>query len=284
MGWCLTPFVDERLNQHLGKRVIDSAALQTAVADLEGYTRQKMQTVSQNYWDSPKSPETQDPAALLEFYRTSNRYVYESAYTEGYADHVRMKRMVVAAVRRWHLSPVLDFGGGGGGITLALAASGISCEYADVPGKLTEFVRWRLAQRRFSIPIHDATRPLPSKRYRAVLGIDVLEHVPDLAATLRQLKSALVPRLPDGQGGGWLIATHSFTDQDPLHLASSHVYGDLKKFDRLMQSEDFRYQGRLKPDLFSEQWYRIFRRPLVLGARLSPKLKGGGNLLVYRLS
>jgi hypothetical protein len=49
-----------------------------------------------------------------------------------------------------------------------------------------------------------------------------------------------------------------------------------------MREEGFHYLGRLKPDGLSEQLYRLTRMPVVLGARLSPKLKGGGNLLVYR--
>lgn len=269
-----SPFIDERLNQHLGKSAIDSRALAQAVADLEGYYRQPIAAVAERYWTAPKGPADQSPAALLAFYQTSDRYLYESTVTEGYADHQRMARMVMKAVRRWRLTPVLDFGGGGGGLTVALASHGLACEYADVPGKLTEFVRWRLARRRLTVPLHDATQPLPAARYRAVLGVDVLEHVPDLVATLRQLKAALQP-------GGWLLGTHSFTADDPLHLASSHQYGDLQTFDRLMQAEGFRYRGRLKADPVSDEWYRRTRRHAVWAVRLDPRLKGGGNLLVY---
>lgn len=270
-----TLFVDRRLSEHLGKWAVDRPTLARASADLEGFFKEPARTVADRYWNSSKSPDSQDSAALLEFYKTSDRYIYESTITEGYADHVRMKRLMVAAIRRWRLSPVLDFGGGGGAMTLALSAGRVACEYADVPGRLTDFVRWRFAQHELSVPIHDATQPLSPDRYGAVLGIDVLEHVPDLVATLRQLKAALQP-------GGWLIATHSFTDQDPLHLASSHAYGDLKKFDRLMQEESFRYLGRLKSDPISEQFYRLTQQPVVWGVRLSPKLKGGGNLLIYQ--
>ncbi|OGX38266.1 MAG: hypothetical protein A3C53_01620 [Omnitrophica WOR_2 bacterium RIFCSPHIGHO2_02_FULL_68_15] len=104
--------------------------------------------------------------------------------------------------------------------------------------------------------------------------MDVLEHVSDLAATVRQLKAALQP-------GGWLIGTHSFTPDDPLHLASSHQYGDLKKFDAFMQTEGFRYRGRLKACVVSEAIYRHTGRSIIGTVRLSRKLKGGGNLLVY---
>lgn len=275
-------FIDERLNQYLGRAKIEPRALARAVADLEGYYRQPIAAIADRYWTSPKAPADDSPEALLAFYQTSDRYLYESTYTEGYADHQRMARLVVKAVQRWRLTPVLDFGGGGGGLTVVLASQGMVCEYADVPGKLTEFVRWRLAQRRLAAPLHDATRPLPERRYRAVLAVDVLEHVPDLVGTLRQLRAALQPGPAERRGaGGWLIATHSFTDGDPLHLASSHQYGDLRMFDALMQAEGFRYRGRLKVDPLSEAWSRLTRRPVVWGVRLSPKLKGGGNLLVY---
>ena len=267
-------YVDQRLNQHLGKTAIEPAALARAIADLEAYCHEPVHAIADRYWTSPKGPADESPAALLAFYQTSDRYLYESTYTEGYADHQRMARLVLGAARRWRLAPALDFGGGGGGMTLMLAGRGIACEYADVPGRLSEFVRWRLSQHGLKVPMHDATRPLPAARYRAVLAIDVLEHVPDLVATLRQLKAALQP-------GGWLIATHSFTNGDPLHLASSHQYGDLKTFDTLMQTEGFRYRGRLKADPVSEAVYRATQRPVIWGVRLDGKLKGGGNLLVY---
>lgn len=270
-------FVDQRLNRHLGKSVVEPSALARAVADLESYRREPIAAIAERYWTSPMAPADQRAESLLAFYQTSDRYLYESTMTEGYADHQRMTRLVVAAVRRWRLSPILDFGGGGGGLTLALGtlgARGVACDYADVPGALTDFVRWRLAQRGVAATIHDATQSLPPARYRAVLAVDVLEHVPDLAGTVRQLKAALQP-------GGWLIGTHSFTDGDPLHLASSHQYGDLKTFDRFMQAEGFRYHGRLKADPLSEALYRRTGRPIVWSVRLSRILKGGGNLLVY---
>lgn len=272
----MPPFVDERLNRHLRKSLGAPAVLARAVADLEGYRREPIAAIAERYWTSPMAPPDQRPESLLAFYQTSDRYLYESTMTEGYADHQRMTRLVVAAVRRWRLAPVLDFGGGGGGLTLALGARGVACDYADVPGTLTDFVRWRLAQRGVAATIHDATRPLPAARYRAVLAVDVLEHVPDLAGTVRQLKAALQP-------GGWLIGTHSFTPDDPLHLASSHQYGDLKKFDQFMQQEGFRYHGRLKACVVSETLYRHTGCSIVWTVRLSRKLKGGGNLLVYRI-
>ena len=271
------PFSDERLNRHLRKMVGAPAVLARAVADLEGYCREPIQQIADRYWTSPMAPADQRPESLLAFYQTSDRYLYESTMTEGYADHQRMTGLVVRAARQWRLAPVLDFGGGGGGLTLALGtlgARGVVCDYADVPGTLTEFVRWRLARHGVPAVIHDATKPLPAARYRTVLAVDVLEHVSDLAATVRQLKAALQP-------GGWLIGTHSFTPDDPLHLASSHQYGDLKKFDAFMQTEGFRYRGRLKACVVSEAIYRHTGRSIIGTVRLSRKLKGGGNLLVY---
>lgn len=269
-----TLFIDERLNRHLGKTAIDAWALAQAVSDLEQYYREPAAAISERYWASPKAPDDHDPEALLAFYQTSDRYVYESTYTEGYADHQRMARLVVKAVQRWRLTPVLDFGGGGGGLTMVLGSRGIPCEYADVPGKLSDFVRWRFSRRGLAVPIHDATQALPEARYRAILAVDVLEHVADLEATLQNLKAALQP-------GGWLLGTQSFSEEDPLHVSSLHCYDDVRLFDRLMQAQGFRYLGRLKPDPWTEQLARISRRPIVWGVRLSPRLKGGGNLLVY---
>ena len=90
-------FQDERLNRHLRKTVGAPSVLARVVADLEGYCRQPIQAIAERYWTSPMAPADQRPESLLEFYKTSDRYLYESTMTEGYADHQRMTRMVVAA-------------------------------------------------------------------------------------------------------------------------------------------------------------------------------------------
>ena len=267
-------FHDRQMDQLLQKFDRDRAAFKLIQEDLEQFFRDSMETIAHRYWTSPKGPENPTPEQLLAYYGKSDRYVYESTYTEGYTDHQRMLRLLQRLAKQQKKTPVLDFGGGGGGIALALARTKIQTEYADVPGALTRFAGWRFFKHHLRVPILDATRPLPESRYGMILAIDVLEHLSDLSACVKKLHNGLKP-------GGSLVVTQCFSPGDPLHIPAWFKYNDLKLFNAFMKEHHFVYRGRIKSDLISNSIYKVFRRPIVFRARLSRKMKSGGNLLLY---
>ncbi len=268
-------FRDHQMDQLLQKTGYVRSARQAIQEDLEQFFREPMETIARRYWGSAKAPENLTPEQLQNYYAKSDRYVYESTYTEAYLDHQRLLRLILRLSRKHGKTPVLDFGGGGGGIALALARAGIEAEYADIPGKLTQFAQWRFFKHRVQVPIQDVFGPLPRHRYGMILAIDVLEHLPDLSGCVKKLYDGL-------NSGGSLVVTQSFSPEDPLHIPAWFKYNDLKLFNQFMKEHHFIYQGRIKPDPISAWIHKIIHQPVILHAYLSRKVKGGGNLLLYK--
>lgn len=100
---------------------------------------------------------------------------------------------------------VLDFGGGTGNLSLALAAHGFRVSYRELSALQKDFTRFRvqrygLQQR---VDILDSWADLPADTFDAVLAFDVFEHLPDLAQVVDQVAASLVE-------GGLLVDTSSF--------------------------------------------------------------------------
>ncbi len=212
----------------------------------------------------------------MEIYQTTDRYIYESSYFEAFAEYQWYFKMIRQACVQFRVEPVLDFGGGAGGLALTLGLAGVSCDYADVPGPTSAYARWRLPRHGCVSHVLDATHPLPRARYQAIVTLDVFEHLPDLRRTLGALIEALAP-------GGWLISKSTFAPDDPLHLPQKMVYANFQAFNALLGECGLRYRGRLRPDPFSELWFKWGYVPSIWRIRLDPKPKFGGRFVVHQL-
>ncbi len=268
-------FHDDRMDQLLQKSGFVRSARRAIQEDLEQFFQESMETIAGRYWSSAKAPESLTAEQLRDYYAKSDRYLYESTYTEAYLDHQRMLRLILQFSRQYGKTPVLDFGGGGGGIALMLARAGMHAEYADVAGKLTRFAQWRFFKHDLRVPVHDVLEPLPRHRYGMILAIDVLEHLSDLSGCVKKLYNGL-------KAGGSLVVTQSFSPEDPLHIPAWFKYNDIRLFNQFMAEHHFIYEGRIKPDPISAWIQKTIGRPVVLCAYLSRKVKGGGNLLLYK--
>lgn len=109
---------------------------------------------------------------------------------------------------------VLDYGGGTGNLSLALAALGFDIDYRELSALQKDFVRFR--RQRYGLEdrleVLDSWAELPSGAYDAVLAFDVLEHVPDLAHVVARIAETL-------KKGGLLVDTSSFSVglANPMH-------------------------------------------------------------------
>ncbi len=250
------------------------ALLRRATDDLQRYYQRPIQEIAARYWEARAPADSAAPAAVLDHYQATEQYIYESSMFDAVAEQQWCFEQVRRACTQFRRTPVLDFGGGAGGLALSLA--GVPCDYADIPGRTLDFARWRFERHACPVRVLDATEPLPAGAYQAIVTLDVLEHLPDIRATLGRLAAALAP-------GGWLITKSTFAGGDPMHLPQNLRYADFRQFDRLMIGCGLRYRGRIRPDPISEWRFKQLRRPRIWRVWLDRKPKFGGRWTVHEL-
>ena len=119
------------------------------------------------------------------FYRTSTAYLYDLtafAMTGTKGPYLQeLTRRVRPPAR------LLDYGCGIGSDGLLLLEAGYRVEFADFQNPSVDYLRWRLAKRGLTAPIHDLDLGVPVG-FDAAFAFDVIEHVPDPFAFLHELE------------------------------------------------------------------------------------------------
>ena len=120
------------------------------------------------------------------FYRTSEAYLYDLtvfAMSGTKAPYRRVIRSLVPTGAR-----VLDYGCGLGSDGLRLLDQGYDVEFADFDNPSTRFLKWRLAHRGLSAPIHDVDVDVPGG-FDLAFCFDVIEHIEEPVAFLEELET-----------------------------------------------------------------------------------------------
>ena len=86
---------------------------------------------------------------------------------------------------------VLDCGGWIGDLSVKLAEKGLNVTYGDASGATFEFAKWLFQRRGCNIEVIDLAEEGLSKRYDAIICIDVIEHIPRLEAILERIAGSL---------------------------------------------------------------------------------------------
>jgi SAM-dependent methyltransferase len=119
------------------------------------------------------------------FYLTSRGYLYNLtafAMTGTKLPYLQeLVRRVPPGAR------LLDYGCGIGSDGLLLLEAGYRVEFADFDNPSVEYLRWRLRRRGLDAPVHDLAKGVPGG-FDAAYAFDVIEHVPDAFAFLREME------------------------------------------------------------------------------------------------
>jgi 2-polyprenyl-3-methyl-5-hydroxy-6-metoxy-1,4-benzoquinol methylase len=107
---------------------------------------------------------------------------------------------------------VLDFGGGNGDFSRALARRGFDATYLDVPGDAARYVQWRAEREGLPLKVTFDKSALAAP-FDVVFCLDVVEHLVDLPPIFELFRNLLKP-------GGKLLATYynGPTSSAPMHI------------------------------------------------------------------
>jgi mycofactocin glycosyltransferase len=184
--------------------------------------RQKMTTgedALKSLWQEMRI-DTTDAQSVAAFYRDQFLEAYELASWHcgqtGSCPLSYARAAKFAEVKK--LKRVLDFGSGIGTGSLCFATVGCEVHSADIARQMLKFVGQRLLHREFTPHLIDLNEVRPASRsYDMVVCFDVLEHVPDQLAKLKELESYL-------RDGGYMFVNlmpDSSDENKPMHISSA---------------------------------------------------------------
>lgn len=206
-------------------------ALPSAIAqDLSAYTSEPTDVVLQKMangmatfkalWEE-RGVDARDAAGVERFYQDQFVEAYELAHWHsGVLNKAYPLNYAYAALLARDLGArrVLDFGSGIGSGVLCFGKAGCTVDAADIANVLLDFVVARARRHNVTVrPIRLFAGEAPQGPYDLIACFDVLEHVPDQRAKLRELEGYLAV-------GGVLVTNllQDSTHEDrPMHISSA---------------------------------------------------------------
>lgn len=168
-----------------------------------------------------KAEDRTTPEGLSDFYRGLQSWSFDllwHAYLQAEGFRYPTSVAVARTLDFGAGARLLDFGSGVGVTAQLFTGLGYEVDLADVSTSLLHFASWRMKRRGLRAGYLDLNYdPLPVHEYDVITAIDTLVHVPDLAATTRDLHRALRP-------GGHLFA--NFDVRPPTEENAWHLYSD----------------------------------------------------------
>lgn len=119
------------------------------------------------------------------FYRGSHAYLYDLTVFAMSGTKIPYLEALTSLVTGG--ARLLDYGCGIGADGLLLIDAGYQVEFADFDNPSTAYLKWRLADRGLSAPVHDLDQDVPGG-FDAAYSFDVIEHVRDPFGFLAELE------------------------------------------------------------------------------------------------
>ena len=185
----------------------------------------------------------------------------KAAYYRLYFDHEydkgrRALDRFAAVTRAWEGGRALDFGCGGGGLTVRLRERLREAVGIDLDAGKLDFARAEADRRGVTgvefICYPGGPLPFPDAAFDCVVCVDVMEHLPDPAAAVAEFRRVLRP-------GGWLLLSFG---PPWLHAHGKHMWDRLPGW-----------------------WvHLLFPRPVVMRAARFPPTTTWADLGLHRLT
>ncbi len=177
----------------------------------------------------------QSDEEIMQYYQVNPFYIFSLPYWHMSRAQRQFRREII----RFSRGQVLDYGGGVGDLSLALAQTGLRVTYVDVGGKTFDFAKWFLVRRGFAdIMLLDATKDeerIWVRKYETIVCIDVIEHIIHPELLTAKMASSLTER-------GTLIITgldsKAVNENHPMHLSINFSPAELLNSFGLYQSEE----------------------------------------------
>lgn len=204
----------------------------TSPAEVKRRLQQEQQGLGSNVQDELRRrnvPPFVFGEALERFYAESDAFLYECFTWNRHATKAKMRRWILAFLQRQYptAARVLTFGDGLGFDSAALALAGHRVTYFEVGQRNVAFARKVFARNDVQVDVVTRPEELAAGSFDVAICLDVLEHVPDPPALVRQLSGYLRP-------AGHLLVHAPFWFVHPAvstHLAANRKYSG--EFQRL---------------------------------------------------
>ncbi|MGH9594898.1 MAG: methyltransferase domain-containing protein [Bryobacteraceae bacterium] len=140
--------------------------------------------------------------------RVARRYLYHNCQHHLLYRHI----VYTLGLLKMGRGRTLDFGGGNGNFSRALARRGFDVTYLDVPGEAADYVRWLSAREGLPVRVcHDLSEV--AGPFDVIYSLDVVEHLVDMRPVGDAWRNLLKP-------GGLLVGTYY---AGPCRTAPMHI-------------------------------------------------------------
>lgn len=174
---------------------------------------------------------------IIAFYKEDKHFLYELPLWNAERNRGEyICKIIVPYLKKNKIKAILEYGGGAGDITIALARRGFKMIYSEINKGLIDFAKWRFSKRKLNIAVQDLTINSEFPSGSCVISFDVLEHLKNLPLKIKKVSNSL-------SRGGSFIFSGAFSGGD-AHLRENEMYNNFKNLDKLLNVYGFAFDDK----------------------------------------